>query len=199
MANQSRPTWDSESTLPVRPQPAASRPLPDVNNDPCAKPAQTKTEKLDCLNKEHQDRPGDPLVREQIYEEVKEVVDRDPFLEYHAESTSAYRVIDRHQQVLIVPKERARPEPYPVQRPEPIRQAYRFLLYAALGLVLSGLGAVIFAPVAVLHAIHALNAPQQGEENRANRVRARVVISLSVLLFAAGLVLAYLLWIHIRG
>lgn len=183
---------NNETTIPTR------RHVDQPNKDtalPCDNAAQTKTEKLDCLTKAHQEHPGDPRVRAAIYEEVKEVVDQDPYLEYHAENTQAYRVIDRAQQVLIVPKERARPETYPASRPVPIRRAYRYLLYAALGLILSGLGAVIFAPAAMRYAFQALGPGSQP----ADRVRARVISGLALVLFAAGLAFVYLLWIHIRG
>lgn len=192
--NNRRPGWDYEATVPSR---RAVKDNKD-SSDPCTKAPRTKTERLDCLNKEHQDRPGDPVVRAQIYQEVKEVVDRDPYLEYHAENTNAYRVIDRAQQVLIVPKERAKPEPFPVKRPQPIHMAYRYLLLAMLGLALSGLGAVVFAPLAVRAAFRALGDRALAHDT-ADHVRAQVVIALSVLLFAAGLALVYLLWIHIRG
>ncbi len=196
-----RPTRNYQPTVPSRPRVENNK----ESASPCTKAPLTKTERLDCLNREHQDRPGDPLVREQIYQEVKEVVDHDPYLEYHAENTSAYRVIDRAQQVLIVPKERARPEPYPVNRPVPVRMAYRYLMFAAIGLVLSGLGALLFAPLAARAAVRALNDrslntnPAASAVDYADRVRARVVLALAFLLFIAGLALTYLLWVHIRG
>jgi hypothetical protein len=191
--NRYRPGWDNQRTIPARPGQDRY-----TNKDswlPCIKNARTKTERLDCLNKVQQERPNDPVVRAMIYQEVKEVVDRDPFLEYHAENTNAYRVIDRAQQVLIVPKERAVPESYPVRRPEPVRMAYRYLLYVALGLILSGLGAVIFAPFAWRYAFRAYRQTR----SRADRVRAGVAAALVLALFALGLALTYLFWIHIRG
>jgi hypothetical protein len=191
--NKRRPWGHYESTIPSPP-----RQDKYSNKDreaPCIKTARTKTELLDCLDKMQQERPEDPAVRAMIYNEVKEVVDRDPYLEYHAENTHSYRVIDRAQQVLIVPKERAVPEPYPVKRPEPFRMANRFLVLVILGFALSGLGAIVFAPFAFRYAIRAL-----GESRSpADQVRAAVVAILAMLFFGAGLALVFLLWLHIRG
>lgn len=181
---------------PTMPVPQRQNQYPNKDTGlPCTKTARTKTEKLDCLSKILEQYPNDPVVRAMIYREVKEVIDRDPYLEYHAENTNTYRVIDRAQQVLIVPKERATPEPYPVKRPEPIRMAYRYMLFVILGLFLSGLGAVIFAPFAVRYSLRALN---QGR-TQADRVRAAVVAIFSMAFFGLGLALAFLLWLHIRG
>lgn len=192
--NQRRRPWSNyEQTIPSPPRQNNDR--NKDNEPPCTKTARTKTEKLDCLNQIQQEHPDDPAVRAMIYQEVKEVVDRDPFLEYHAESTNAYRVIDRAQQVLIVPKERAVPEPYPVKRPEPFRMANRYLVFVILGLMLSGLGAIVFAPFAVRYALRAL----RQSRSPADQVRAAVVAILAILFFGVGLALAFLLWLHIRG
>ncbi len=191
--NRRRPWSNYEQTIPSPP-----RQDKYANKDrelPCTKTARTKTELLDCLNKSLQEHPDDPAVREMIYQQVKEVIDRDPYLEYHAENTHSYRVIDRAQQVLIVPKERAVPEPYPVKRPEPFRMANRYLVFGILGLALSGLGAVIFAPFAVRYALRALSE----SKSPADQVRAAVVAILAMLFFGAGLALAFLLYLHIRG
>ncbi len=192
-----KPGRDPHSTIPLRPD-EGSRRWVDPNRDsgmPCTKMARSKTELLDCLNKEQQRRPDDPAVRAMIYREVREVVDRDPYLEYHAENTQAYRVIDRAQQVLIVPKERAQPERFPVQRPEPLRKANRYQLFAILGLLFAGTGAVVFSLVSARYAFPAM----LKERSTANQVRAGVSVLLSMALFVIGLALVYLLWLHISG
>jgi hypothetical protein len=162
---------------------------------PCLQSARTKTELLDCLSKMQEQNPNDLALRDRIYRELREVVDHDPYLEYHAESAKAYRVIDRRQQVLIVPKERAVPESFPTNRPEPIRKTFRYLELAALGLFLSGLGAVTFGLLAVVTAFRALGQVR----GRDDRVRAGMSIWVSLALFGLGLALVFLLWLHIRG
>lgn len=196
--SNNRPGWDSDPTIPLRRRATADPAGGNINKDhelPCTKTARTKTEKLDCLNKLQMLRPFDPAVRAQIYQEVKEVVDHDPFLEYHAENTHAYRVIDRAQQVLIVPKERALMETFPPKRPEPIRKAYRYQVFALLGLFLAGLGGVVFGLLAGIAALSALGK----ERSRPERVRAMVSAVVSLALFVVGLALVYLLWLHIQG
>lgn len=160
---------------------------------PCIETAQTKTELLDCLSKMQEQDPNDLAVRGRIYYEMCEVVDRDPYLEYHAENAIAYRVIDRNQQVLIVPKERAVPESFPPRRPEPIRKTFHYLLLAGLGIFLAGLGAVVFGLLALVAAFQALGQSRR----RDDRVRAAVGAVVSLALFALGLALVYLLWLHI--
>ncbi len=194
MANDElRSGRDPEPAIPAPPR--WSKNANKDNKQPCWKTARTRTEKLDCLSKIQQEYPNDPVVRKMIYQEVKEVIDRDPYLEYHAETTNTYRVIDRAQEVLIVPKERAAPEPFPPRRPEPIRMAYRYLLFSLLGLFLSGLGAMVFAPIAERYAFSALSKAR----THGDQIRAAVVGILAPVLFVLGLALTLLLYVHFIG
>lgn len=153
-----------------------------------------KTEKLKELTRARLRQPQDQRLKAAVYEEVKQVLEEDPSLVYQDETEAAYQVMDHAQEILIVPKERAVPEPFPVQRPEPIRKAYRFLFWSVLGLLFSGLGALLFAPAAGLHAARAL-----GQTGSKDHARARVVLILAVLIFGLGLALAYLFWLHVQG
>jgi hypothetical protein len=135
------------------------------------------------------------LLKNKISEEIKEVIERDPFLVYEGETDSAYKIHNHAEDELIVPKERAVPEPFPARRAEPIRKAYRFLLWATLGLILSGLGAIFLAPAAGLYALRGLN----GALSQHDRARGWVILALAVVVFLVGAALAYLLLLHWLG
>ncbi len=198
MNDQTMLPWSDEPTKPVKPKNlfnVLQRRKKDGKVDVWVPKRSYKTAKLEALTKARLRYPDDRYIKNTIYEEVKEVTDKDPFLAYEDENEVAYRVHDHTQEVLVVPKERAIPEPFPVRRPEPIQKAYRFMLWAALGLILSGLGAIIFAPVAGWWATRAIN----GRTDPRDRTRAWVTFFLAVLLFLVGLLLAFLFWIHMAS
>lgn len=186
---------NGEPTRPTRVWKEAEGSLTENRDGKTVKAWATKTGKPAALNPAYPRVPIDLRLKQFIYDEVKQALDQDPFLAYEDETEAAYRVHNHAKEALIVPKERAVPEPFPVHRPPLIRKAYRFLLLAAVGLVLSGLGAIIFAPAAGLYALRSFAEPLQ----RADQVRGGVIFGLSVAVFLVGAALAYLFWLHLVG
>ncbi len=160
-----------------------------------AKSAATIREEFLYLNQAQQFFPDNPRFKAVIYQEMKNLLDQDPFLAYQGETEDVYQVFSREAALLNIPKERARPEPFPTIRPPKIQKAYHYLVLAIFGLILSGLGAVVFGPVAVRQAWEAM----QEAPGRADRARARLILGLAVCMTVAGLLLVYLLWLHIQG
>lgn len=126
---------------------------------------------------------------------IREAIERDPFLAYHGETDDLYRAVNAEQIMLSIPKQRAPVEPFPPERPSPLRAAYRWLVLAFFGLLLAGLGSLVFAPLAALSARQV----KPSLKSRSEQVNANVVITLSLLILLLGLNFAFLFLIHWLG
>jgi len=126
---------------------------------------------------------------------IREVLERDPFLAYHDETDDLYRAVNAEQVMLSIPKQRALTDPFPPQRSSPLRAAYRWLALAFFGLLLAGLGSLVFAPLAALSARQA----RPFLQSRSEKVNANVIITLSLLVLLLGLNFAFLFLIHWLG
>jgi hypothetical protein len=126
---------------------------------------------------------------------IREALDRDPFLAYHDETNELYRAINAEQVVMSIPKQRAAADVFPPGRSSPLQPAYRWLALAFFGLLLAGIGTILFAPLAALSAGRA----RPSLQSRSERVSATVVITLSVLVLLLGLNFAFLFLIHWMG
>jgi hypothetical protein len=113
------------------------------------------------------------------------------FLEYVGEDAAAYRVRDGAE-VETRPKSIRPVESQAADPSLALRQAGRYFLWALVGLLPAGLGALIFAPLAALAATREL---RLGLEP-ANQRRALLILFLSVLVLLAALPLAYLFLLH---
>ena len=134
--------------------------------------------------------PGD---RPQAYPIVQRLLAIDPFLLYLDETGDVYHVRHGNGNALRVPKERNIPEPYPAGRPVLLQKAYRWLWMACLGLLLAGLGAMIFATLAAAAALALNHQPI----SRANRIRSMMVLLLAGGLWLGGLLLAVIMLVHL--
>ena len=128
---------------------------------------------------------------------LKELLDKDPFLRYLEETDELYRVINAKRVVLSIPKKRA-----PVNAPPPdqappstLNGAYRLLTLAILGLLLAGIGTVIFAPLAAFTALRAQNTIQSHSE----QINSTVVLIVAFGLFVIGVLLSILFILHWLG
>ncbi|HEX2996399.1 MAG TPA: hypothetical protein VHP14_16355 [Anaerolineales bacterium] len=154
-------------------------------------------ERLFCVNCMSELCPDCEDRRNVAFAAVKELLDRDPFLAYLEETEALYRVVNKSNQVVVIPKKRAAVTPFLVEQEQPnqLKPAYRLLLMAVFGLLLAGLGALVFAPLAALAAIGAGLSPQ----SRAERVGSVIVLMLSGLMFLTGLFFSYLFVLHVIG
>ncbi len=126
---------------------------------------------------------------------VKELLDKDPFLAYLEETEALYRVINKSNQVVVIPKKRTAITPTLAEQPNPLKTSYHLLVIAILGLLLAGVGALIFAPLAVLAALQA----RSSLRSHADHVSFTIVLLLAGLLFAIGLAFGYLFALHLTG
>ncbi len=124
---------------------------------------------------------------------LRQLLAQDPFLLYLGETDEQYHVRNGAELELQVPKSRARPEPYPTPRPAWLQRAYRWLWLALFGLLLAGLGAMIFASLTALAALRLNFTPI----TRADRVRSLVALLLAGGLWLGGLLLAVIFLMHL--
>jgi hypothetical protein len=163
----------------------------------CATLAPSLAERVFCVNHLNELAPGYQDRHDIAFFAFKELFDEKPYLAYLAETDEIYRVINRDRVVLSIPKKRAPFEPYPPKQPRagPLRLAYRWLIISMVGLLVAGIGTVVFAPMAAVAAIRA----DQSLGTRAERAKAMIVFLASVGLFMIGVLFTILFALHWVG
>ena len=158
--------------------------------------APTPEERLICVNRINELAPGYQDRYNVAFFALKELLDRNPYLAYLEETDELYRVASTDH-VLSIPKKRVPVEPYPPKQPPsgPLRRAYRWLHLAVIGLLLAGIGSVIYAPLAALAAIRA----QQTAHSPTEQVSLSVVLVLAFILFVVGVLFSLLFVLHWFG
>jgi hypothetical protein len=159
--------------------------------------APSLNERIICVNHLNELAPGYQDRYNVAFFALKDLLDQDPFLAYLEETDDLYRVINSDRVVLSIPKKRAPVVSYPPEEPKPgpLRAAYRWLAMSIAGLLLAGLGTVVFAPLAALAAIRA----QHSLHSHPERLRAAVVLILSFGLFVLGFLFSILFVLHWLG
>ncbi len=137
--------------------------------------------------------PQHPVAQLAMYEALGRQLEADAFLAYVNETDWIYRVHTASRTPVVVPKMRAVPRPYPVPEPGPLHSASRWLRLAILGLLPSGLGTLLFAPMALFAALR-VPAPTL---SRKDQKRRRIFVAASSLLWAVGLLLGVLVLVHV--
>ena len=154
-------------------------------------------ERIIAVNRLNELAPGYQDKYNLAFYALKELLDKDPFLRYLEETDELYRVINAKRVVLSIPKKRA-----PINAPPPdqaprssLNGAYRLLTMAILGLLLAGIGTVIFAPLAAFAALQTQNTLQSHSE----QVGSTVVLIVASGLFVIGVLLSILFILHWLG
>ncbi|MFW6136388.1 MAG: hypothetical protein ACOC7N_06165, partial [Chloroflexota bacterium] len=137
--------------------------------------------------------PHHEAARRAMHEALERHLTDDAFLTYVGETDATYRVETPDGLRIVVPKRRAVPRPYPPTEPGPLRPASRWLLLALLGLLPSGLGTLLFAPIALFSALRLRPSTLRPKDQR----RRRVFIAAALLLWILGLSLGLLVLIHL--
>jgi hypothetical protein len=154
--------------------------------------ASTDEERLFYLSRIQALEPQNARARQLTARMMKGYLRKQPFLAYLEENSDLYKVRTANDLILVVAKDRAIPETYSPQRFGPFGQAYRNVMLAILGLVLSGPIALVFGLLSMAAALRAVFLTQ----GRA-RVRAPIIILIALLILLPALVLSYLLWLHV--
>ncbi len=150
-------------------------------------------ETLACLSRVIALDPQHPVAQQGLYQSLQRLLQQDGFLAYVGENDAAYYIRTSSGLLLTVPKERRAVEPYPPSKPSPLRGAYRWLALAMVGLPLAGVGALLFAPLAMTEAARV----RKQVQDPADRIRAWAVMGLSLILFLGSLPLVFLFLVHL--
>lgn len=157
--------------------------------------AASPEETLFSMSQVHRINPNHPLARQDSFRLVWELLERDPYLAYQGETDDLYLVHTSNYMSIALPKDRAVPEPFPPKKPGPLAPANRWLGLAFIGILFSGTGTLIFAPLAILSAAGVL----LSATDTTNRIRAGIVILVSLALLSISAVLVWVLYLHLRG
>jgi hypothetical protein len=154
-------------------------------------------ERLFCVNHLNELAPGYQDRYNVAFFALKELLDKNPFLAYLEETDDLYRVRNTDRFVLSIPKKRAPVNSFPPEgsSSSPLRAAYRWLTLSFLGLLLAGIGTVIFAPLAGWSALQA----QRSVDSQPERVSSTVVLIVAFLLFIIGVIFSLLFILHWLG
>jgi len=152
-------------------------------------------ERVICMNRLNELSPDYRDRYNLSYFTQKELFDREPFLAYQEETDELYRVINGDHLPLNIRKKRAAVNPALYEPSSKLRAAYGWLTMAIAGLLLAGIGTLIFAPLA------ALSAAQAGRHSRSRAEWGNSVIVLlfAILLFLLGGGLLFLFALHWLG
>lgn len=152
-------------------------------------------ERLLCVNRLNELAP-DHHDRYNIgYFTLIELLDKDPYLAYVEETGELYRVMNGNHMVVSIRKKRAADDTSSSERSSQLKAANRWLMMAILGLMLAGIGTLIFAPLAALNAIQA----GQSVQSRSDQINSTIVLIVAILLFIVGTVFSILFVFHWIG
>ncbi len=157
--------------------------------------ATTFEERLVYLSQAASLAPELPTAQQRLYETLKAFLNRNPFLRYAHENPVLYHIATAEGLALAVPKDRAIAPPYPPPKPSPLRPAFRWFGLSLLGLLIAGLGTLIFAPISASLAWSA----STRVTDPGQRKRARAIVVYALLLWLLALLLSGLILVHIYG
>lgn len=154
--------------------------------------APSHEEQLMCLSRAYALDTKRPEARTELRNAVQELLQKEPFLAYVYETPELYQVRSGRDLLVNIPKNRAYETPYLKRNPGPVAPAYRWLYFSLMGLLVGGVGAVLFAPIAVFQALRL----QSTSLSHADHVRAWVILVFSVIIWLVAIPISWLLLIR---
>jgi hypothetical protein len=154
--------------------------------------AASTEEKLMCLSRAYSLDLTDPQTQRELRTAIHTLLKQEPFLAYVYETEEFYQVRSGRDLLVNIPKNRTSEVPYLKKKPGLAQPAFRWLSVSLLALLLGGVGAVLFAPIAAFQALRLqASAPSDGE-----RVRLLIVFILAVIIWLASIPISWLLLIR---
>jgi hypothetical protein len=154
--------------------------------------APSREEQLMCLSHAYSLAPDHAETKKELRAAVHTLLKQEPFLAYVFETEQFYQVRSGRDLLINIPKDRTFETPYLKKKPGPAQPAFRWLSLSLLALILGGVGAVIFAPIAAFQALRLQPAaPTDGE-----RMRLLIVFILAVIIWLAAIPISWLLLIR---
>jgi len=154
--------------------------------------APSTEEQLMCLSRAYSLDPNYPDTKKELRTAIHTLLKQEPFLAYVHETKEFYQVRSGRDLLINIPKNRTFEIPYLQKAPGLSRPAFRWLSLALLGLLLGGVGAVVFAPIAAFQALRL----QASAPSREDKVRLLIVFSLAVIIWLAAIPISWLLLIR---
>jgi hypothetical protein len=154
--------------------------------------APSTEEKLVCLSRIYSLNPNFPDTQGELRTAVQAILKQEPFLAYVHETDKLYQVRSGRDLLINIPKNRAFEMPYLKKTPGTAKPAFQWLSIAVIGLILGGIGAVFFAPIAAFQALRL----QASAPSRADRTRLLIILVLSVIIWLAAIPISWLLLIR---
>jgi hypothetical protein len=155
--------------------------------------SRTLEESVSTLTQALESNPENVAARQKLYETMQQLLRKDAFLAYQGETDVLYEICTLEEHKFVHPKDRARVETFPPQNTPPARTAINWLGWSVVGLIPSGLGTLVIAPLAIIAATKLLG--QQVE--LIDRRRAWVVIGVAIVLWLIALVFFFILILHL--
>ncbi len=155
--------------------------------------AESQEESIAALSQVLTLNPANAAARQGLYEAMQGLLRHDAFLAYLGETDDLYQVRTKQDFRFAHPKDRAAPEPFPPLEPPPAQAAQRWLVWALIGLLPAGLGALLCAPLAALAALKLL----RHHSTSGDRQRALVILGLAVVVWLIGAVFVLLFILHL--
>ncbi len=138
--------------------------------------------------------PDDSRVHAMLLNLLRTRLNEDPYILFLAETEKNYIVTFRHARPIIVPKTRGESEIFPSRAKTDGERLLGMIWWMALGLVPAGLGAVILFPSVMTGAFDVLT--RRGAVPRDQRM-AWVALVLACMLGGGGIILSFLLFLHL--
>jgi hypothetical protein len=170
----------------------------EIKTKPSLSPKLSQTgrsleESVSTLTETLESNPENVAARRKLYETMQQLLRKDAFLAYQGETDVLYKICTLAEHKFVHPKDRAQVEPFPPKNTPPARTAINWLGWSLVGLIPSGLGTLVIAPLAINAAIKLLG--QQVES--IDRRRAWIVITVAILLWLIALVFFFILILHL--
>jgi hypothetical protein len=154
--------------------------------------APSPEERLMCLSRAYSLNPALPGAKAELRLAVQVLLEQEPFLAYVHETEEFYQARSGLDLLVNIPKNRAFETPYLKKTPGLASPAFRWLTVSLLALLLGGVGAVLLAPLTAFHALRL----QGAALSRADRLRLRIVLLLSVMIWLASIPISALFLIR---
>jgi hypothetical protein len=154
--------------------------------------APSHEEQLMCISRAYALDTKLPEARTELRTAVQELLQKEPFLAYVYETPELYQVRSGRDLLVNIPKNRAYETPYLKRNPGPVAPAYRWLYLSLIGLLLGGVGAVVFAPITVFQVLRI----QSTSPSHADRIRAWVIFIFAVIIWLIAIPISWLLLIR---
>jgi hypothetical protein len=154
--------------------------------------APSAEEQLICLSRAYSLDPSLEATRTELRAAIHHLLKKEPFLAYVHETEELYQVRSGLDMLITVPKSHSFEKPFLKRDPSPLKPAYTWLNLSLLALLLGGVGAVLFAPIAAFQVLRIQSRPLY----RADRVRLLVIMILALLVWILSIPISWLFLIR---